>query len=77
MPGKTIKGEDITIPIPAAKVEGVTATSKMPELKGASAQTSLSPGPASSNRPRGDARNAATSCFATRTASGANGKRQT
>jgi hypothetical protein len=44
-PGKTISGEDVYNLIQAAKAEGVTATSKMHELKGVSVQTSVSPGP--------------------------------
>ena len=44
-PGKIIRGEDLYNLIQAAKAEGVTATSKMHELKGVSVQTFVSPGP--------------------------------
>jgi hypothetical protein len=44
-PGKTISGDDLYNLIQAAKAEGVTATSKMHELKGVSIQTFVSPGP--------------------------------
>ena len=44
-PGKTISGEHLYNLIQAAKAEGVTVTSKLHELKGASIQTIVSPGP--------------------------------
>jgi hypothetical protein len=44
-PGTTIRGEDIYNLIQAARVEGVTAASKMRELKNVSVQTTVSPGP--------------------------------
>ena len=44
-PGKTISGDDLYNLIQAAKAEGVTATSKMHELKGVSIQTFVLPGP--------------------------------
>jgi hypothetical protein len=44
-PGTTIRGEDIYNLIQAARVERVTATSKMRELKNVSVQTTVSPGP--------------------------------
>lgn len=44
-PGKAIKGEDIHKLIQAARTEGVTIASKLKELKGASIQTYVSPGP--------------------------------
>jgi hypothetical protein len=43
--GKTISGDDLYNLFQAAKAEGVTATSKMHELKGVSVQTTVSPGP--------------------------------
>jgi hypothetical protein len=44
-PGKTIRGEDLYNLIQKAKTEGVTATSKMGELKNVTVQTFVSPGP--------------------------------
>jgi hypothetical protein len=44
-PGKTIKGEDIYNLIQAAKAEGVTVTSKLRGLQGASMTTIVSAGP--------------------------------
>jgi hypothetical protein len=44
-PGTTIRGEDIYNLIQAARAEGVTATSKMRELKNVSVQTMVSAGP--------------------------------
>jgi hypothetical protein len=44
-PGKTISGDDLYNLIQAAKAEGVTATSKMHELRGVNIQTFVSPGP--------------------------------
>jgi hypothetical protein len=43
--GTTIRGEDIYNLIQAARAEGVTATSKMRELKNVSVQTTVSAGP--------------------------------
>jgi hypothetical protein len=44
-PGKKISGDDLYHLIQAAKAEGVTAASKMHELKGASVLTLVFPGP--------------------------------
>lgn len=44
-PGKTISGEDLYNLFQKAKAEGVTATSKMRELKNVTVQTFVSPGP--------------------------------
>jgi hypothetical protein len=44
-PGKTIRGEDVYNLIQQARAEGVTATSKMRELKNVTVQTTVSPGP--------------------------------
>jgi hypothetical protein len=44
-PGKTISGDDLYNLFQAAKVQGVTAASKMHELKGVRVQTLVSPGP--------------------------------
>ncbi|WFU53648.1 hypothetical protein QA639_28840 [Bradyrhizobium pachyrhizi] len=44
-PGTTIRGEDIYNLIQAARAEGVTATSKMRELKNVSVLTTISAGP--------------------------------
>lgn len=44
-PGTTIRGEDIYNLIQSARAEGVTATSKMRELKNAKVQTMVSAGP--------------------------------
>jgi hypothetical protein len=44
-PGKTIAGEDIYNLIQQAKAEDVTLASKMRNLRGASVQTFISPGP--------------------------------
>lgn len=44
-PGKTIRGEDIYNLIQQARAEGVTATSKMRELKNVTIETTVSPGP--------------------------------
>src|SRR5262249_30193861 len=44
-PGKTISGDDLYNLIQAAKAEGVPVASKLHELKGASVQTLISPGP--------------------------------
>jgi len=44
-PGTTIRGEDIYNLIQAARAEGVTATSKMRELKNVTVETTVSAGP--------------------------------
>jgi hypothetical protein len=44
-PGKTIRGEDIYNLIQQAQAEGVTATSKLRDLKNVNVQTCVSPGP--------------------------------
>jgi hypothetical protein len=44
-PGKTISGQDLYNLFQKAKSEGVTATSKMRELKNVTVQTFVSPGP--------------------------------
>lgn len=44
-PGKTISGEDIYNLLQAARAEGVTATSKLRELKNVSVKTMVSAGP--------------------------------
>jgi hypothetical protein len=44
-PGKTISGEDLYNLFQKAKAEGVTATSKMRELKDVTVQSFVSPGP--------------------------------
>jgi hypothetical protein len=44
-PGTTMSGEDIYNLLQAARAEGVTATSKMRELKNVSVRTTVSAGP--------------------------------
>jgi hypothetical protein len=44
-PGATIRGEDIYNLLQAARAEGVTATSKMRELKNVRVRTTVSAGP--------------------------------